>query len=51
VFNKLIPEQALSKELRARLNKLDKKEPDLTFQGESLFKISGNKEVNIGGAE
>ena len=51
VFNKLIPEQALSKELRARLNKLDKKEPDLTFKGESLFKISGNKEVNIGGAE
>lgn len=51
VFNKLIPEQALSKELRARLNKLDKKEPDLTFKGESFFKISGNKEVNIGGAE
>lgn len=51
VFNKRIPEQALNKDLRARLNKLDKKEPDLTFKGESLFKISGNKEVNIGGTE
>ena len=51
VFNKRIPEQALNKDLRARLNKLDKKEPDLIFKGESLFKISGNKEVNIGGTE
>ena len=51
VFNKRIPEQVLSKDLRARLNKLDKKEPDLAFKGESLFKISGNKEVNIGGTE
>jgi hypothetical protein len=51
VFNKRIPKQALNKDLRTRLNKLDKKEPDLTFKGESLFKISGNKEVNIGGTE
>ena len=51
MFNKRIPEQALNKDLRTRLNKLDKKEPDLTFKGESLFKISGNKEVNIGGTE
>ena len=51
VFNKRIPEQVLDKDLRARLNKLDKKEPDLAFKGESLFKISGNKEVNIGGVE
>ena len=51
VFNKRIPEQALNKDLRPRLTKLDKKAPDLPFMGESLFKISGNKEVNIGGTE
>ena len=51
VFNKRIPEQVLNKDLRTRLNQLDKKEPDLSFRGESLFKISGNKEVKIGGME
>ena len=51
VFNKRIPEQVLNKDLRTRLNQLDKKEPDLAFRGESLFKISGNKEVKIGGME
>ena len=51
VFNKRIPEQVLNKDMRTRLNQLDKKEPDLAFRGESLFKISGNKEVKIGGME
>ena len=48
-FNGHIPSEALTPEWKARLNNLGRKEMGVSFQGESMFKISGNKEVNIGG--
>lgn len=48
-FNGHIPSDALTPEWKARLMNLGRKEVGMTFQGESLFKISGNDQVNIGG--
>lgn len=48
-FNGHIPSEALTPEWKARLNNLGRKEMGVSFQGESMFKVTGNKEVNIGG--
>ena len=48
-FNGHIPSDALTPAWKARLMNLGRKEVGMTFQGESLFKISGNDQVNIGG--
>lgn len=48
-FNGHIPSEALTPEWKARLNHLGRKEMGLSFQGESMFKITGNDQVNIGG--
>lgn len=48
-FNGHIPSEALTPEWKARLMNLGRKEIGMTFQGESMFKISGNDQVNIGG--
>lgn len=48
-FDGHIPSEALSPEWKTRLKNLGRKEMGVSFQGESMFKITGNKEVNIGG--
>lgn len=48
-FNGHIPSDALTSEWRTRLMNLGRKEMGVSFQGESMFKISGNDQVNIGG--
>lgn len=48
-FDGHIPSDALTPEWKARLRNLGRKEIGLSFQGESMFNISGNDQVNIGG--
>ena len=48
-FDGHIPSDALSPEWKARLKNLGRKEIGLSFQGDSMFKITGNDQVNIGG--
>lgn len=48
-FDGHIPSDALTPEWKARLKNLGRKEIGLSFQGESMFNISGNDQVNIGG--
>ena len=48
-FNGHIPSDALSHQWKERLMNLGRKEQGVTFQGESMFNISGNDQVNIGG--
>lgn len=48
-FNGHIPSDALSPEWKERLMNLGRKEQGVTFQGDSMFKITGNDQVNIGG--
>lgn len=48
-FNGYIPSDTLTSEWRARLMNLGRKEMGVSFQGESMFKITGNDKVNIGG--
>lgn len=49
IFNKHIPDDILSNEQRVRLNNLGNKEQDISLNAESMFKITGNDQVNIGG--
>lgn len=48
-FNGHIPSDALSPEWKTRLLNLGRKEMGMTFKGKSMFNISGNDQVNIGG--
>lgn len=48
-FNGHIPSEALTPEWKERLNNLGRKEMGVSFQGESMFKITGNDQVHIGG--
>lgn len=48
-FNGHIPSEALTPEWKERLNNLGRKEIGVSFQGESMFKITGNDQVHIGG--
>ena len=48
-FNGHIPIDALSSEWKTRLMNLGRKEVGIALQAESMFKISGNDQVNIGG--
>ena len=48
-FNGHIPSEALTPEWKERLNDLGRKEMGVSFQGESMFKITGNDQVHIGG--
>lgn len=48
-FDGHIPSDALTPEWKARLKNLGRKEIGLSFQGDSMFKITGNDQVNIGG--
>lgn len=48
-FKGHIPSDALSPQWQERLMNLGRKEQGVTFQGESMFNISGNDQVNIGG--
>jgi hypothetical protein len=48
-FNGHIPSDALTPQWQERLMNLGRKEQGVTFQGESMFNISGNDQVNIGG--
>ena len=48
-FNGHIPSDALTPEWKKRLMNLGRKEMGVSFQGESMFKITGNDKVNIGG--
>ena len=49
IFNKHIPDDILSNEQRVRLNNLGNKEQGISLNAESMFKITGNDQVNIGG--
>jgi len=48
-FKGHIPSDALTPQWQERLMNLGRKEQGVTFQGESMFNISGNDQVNIGG--